>query len=613
MKKGLKIAIIIVVILLILTLGGIAFVYFFTDTFKSDKQMFFKYLSQNSGASEIIQDSSLAKYEEKQKNSPYTTDAKFTVVGNDVNLNNTSISYTGSTDKVNKYEYRNVNLNYSNTDTLSIHYLNMQDYYGIKIDNVVNKYIAIENNNLKAFLSKMGVAQDVVDQFPDKIDFDNLDFNLFTEQEIATLKSKYSTILLNNLTESMFSKSETETSKIYTLTLTQPEYMNIANKFLEEIKNDSIIIDKVKQTIMQNSNCTEEQANEYITELKNKIGELQDELNSGSNSSEQVLTINLYVENKKLTKLELSQSDDSKINILINDNSYQMEVYEQGTTTPSATLKIDKTKSDDSVEYSIVIATNPSGSSIASSGQSEIKCDFKFTGLSTLSQVTEQSTLTIDDKTYTYTNTKQFGNITQEDVTVDQMLFLNTAPSAENIQNLFEQISTRTSDITTTYRTNSGFATDPFLEYAPAIIPYVGLKAIQAPTSTSTVLYTAGGIAAIYGIQMYSSVNSMMDNNDLSNTLATTQLSAAESTCNFIASQASNSSDPNTIDDTIINKINEEINLTQINSNLGLTDGTNGVDLNTTEHTIKLTCSTGSYVIGTVSNGTITWGDIINP
>ena len=220
MKKGLKIAIIIVVILLILTLGGIAFVYFFTDTFKSDKQMFFKYLSQNSGASEIIQDSSLAKYEEKQKNSPYTTDAKFTVVGNDVNLNNTSISYTGSTDKVNKYEYRNVNLNYSNTDTLSIHYLNMQDYYGIKIDNVVNKYIAIENNNLKDFLSKMGVAQDVVDQFPDKINFDNLDFNLFTEQEIATLKSKYSTILLNNLAESMFSRSETETSKIYTLTLT---------------------------------------------------------------------------------------------------------------------------------------------------------------------------------------------------------------------------------------------------------------------------------------------------------------------------------------------------------------------------------------------------------
>ena len=326
MKKGLKIAIIIVVILLILTLVGIAFVYFFTDTFKSDKQMFFKYLSQNSGASEIIQDSSLAKYEEKQKNSPYTTDAKFTVVGNDVNLNNTSISYTGSTDKVNKYEYRNVNLNYSNTDTLSIHYLNMQDYYGIKIDNVVNKYIAIENNNLKDFLSKMGVAQDVVDQFPYKINFDNLDFNLFTEQEIATLKSKYSTILLNNLAESMFSRSETETSKIYTLTLTQPEYMNIANKFLEEIKNDSIIIDKVKQTIMQNSNCTEEQANEYITELKNKIGKLQDELNSGSNSSEQVLTINLYVENKKLTKLELSQSDDSKINILINDNSYQMEV-----------------------------------------------------------------------------------------------------------------------------------------------------------------------------------------------------------------------------------------------------------------------------------------------
>lgn len=44
MKKGIKILIIVFLILLILICGGLAFAYFGTDLFKSDKEMFFKYL-----------------------------------------------------------------------------------------------------------------------------------------------------------------------------------------------------------------------------------------------------------------------------------------------------------------------------------------------------------------------------------------------------------------------------------------------------------------------------------------------------------------------------------------------------------------------------------------
>lgn len=609
MKKGLKIAIIVVVILLILTIGGIAFAYFFTDIFKSNEQMFFKYLSQNSEISQIMQDSNLQKYVDKQKVSPYTTDAKITVLGDDNNLNNTSISYTGSTDEVNKYEYRNIKLNYSNIDALSIHYLNMQDYYGVKIDNVVNKYIAIENNNLKEFLTKMGIEQNIVEQFPDKIDLSNLDSSLFTTQELETLKSKYTTILVNNLTESMFSKSETETSKIYTLTLTQPEYMNIIDKLLEELKNDSMIINKLKQTIMENSNCTDEQANEYISDLKNKLEEFQNDLKSGSNSSEQVLTINLYVENKKLSKIELLQSDDSKISLAINNNSYQFDVYEQGETTPSATLKINKNKSEDVIEYSIIISDNSSASSITSSEQNEIKCDIKFSGLSTLEQVTEQGIFTINNETYTYTNTKQFGNITQENVAVDQMLFLNTAPSSENVKSLFDQISTRISDITTTYRTNSGFMTEPFLSYGKAMIPYAGVKAIQEPTSPKTAIYLVAGAFGAIGLDTNSLARTETGTDNSS-----TQLLAGEEKCNLIATQMAGISDQNTIDDNIIKMINNETNKADINNVLGLTElGANGVEVDEAEHTIKLTCSTGSYVIGTSINGLISWSEIVNP
>lgn len=492
MKKGLKIAIIVVIILLILTIGGIVFAYFFTDVFKSDKQVFFKYLGQNNEIFQILQDSDLKKYNEKKKMSSYTTNARISVS----DYEEYYITCNGSTDKANKYDYKNVKLYYTNTDALSIHYLNMQDYYGIKIDDVVNKYIAIENNNLKEFFKKMGLEDEIVEQIPNKIDFKDLSLSIFTDQEIETLKSKYTTIILNYLTDSMFSKSETETSKIYSLTLTQPEYLDLTDRILEEIKNDSLIIDKIKQLIMNNTNCTDEQADDFISDLQGQLEYYQDDIRSISGSSEQFITMSIYVENKITTKIEFSKSDDSKIILAKNNNSYEMSVYEQGETTPGTIITIEKNKNEDSVNYAFLI-TNPSYT------DDKIKFELKFSGLSTLDNVKEEGILSEYDGTtiYTYTNNIQFGNITQENVAVDQMLFLNTAPSAENITNLFDQISNRISEVTTSYILNaeSYYFGDPFINYFDlAVIPYTGVKAIQSQGTIESALYMAGMMYVIY-------------------------------------------------------------------------------------------------------------------
>lgn len=481
MKKGLKIIIIIIVILLILILGIIAGLYFLTDIFKSDKELFFKYMVQNKELIEIFQDEDIKIYKEKQNNLPYTENSTLTSTDGSNDSTNGSISCVGNVDKLNNYTYKNIKLNYSQTDAISFHYLNMQDYYGLKIDDVMTNYIAIENNNLKEFLTKMGVDETVVQKVPDKIDFDNFNLKIFTDEEIAELKTKYSTILLNNLTDTIFSKSETETSKIYTITLTQSEYQSILNKLLEEIKNDSVIINSIKQFIMKNSDCTESDVSEYISQIKIKIQEIQDDIISGSNSSAHTLTINLYTENKILTKTEFLESNGSKFTILKTDNGYKIETLEEWQTT-SNYIQIDKIKTDDSIEYNILINESENTTTIENSTNYAKNLKLKISGLNGMSQVTENFIMSENDMEINYLNNVQFQNIVQEDVTVDQMLFLNTAPSAENVEKLLSQIVERLEQLNITYYEKTGINYSLLAYYYNAIdsASDASLKALES-------------------------------------------------------------------------------------------------------------------------------------
>ena len=71
-KKSSKIIVIIIIILVILiSLAGIAYTYFATDTFKGNKELFFKYVLQMGEEQEGFIETELKQYFEKQKNTPY--------------------------------------------------------------------------------------------------------------------------------------------------------------------------------------------------------------------------------------------------------------------------------------------------------------------------------------------------------------------------------------------------------------------------------------------------------------------------------------------------------------------------------------------------------------
>ena len=79
MKKKVNVIIIVFIILLIALAGTGLCIYFFTDTFKSEKQLFLEYISESKEIAELIKDEDLIKYQEKQKEMPYTNDGTMKV------------------------------------------------------------------------------------------------------------------------------------------------------------------------------------------------------------------------------------------------------------------------------------------------------------------------------------------------------------------------------------------------------------------------------------------------------------------------------------------------------------------------------------------------------
>ena len=74
MKKRYLIMLIIAIVLIIALGAGFAFAYFFTDIFRSNKELFSKYISQNLEIVGIFKDEDVKAYSEKQENTAYTSE-----------------------------------------------------------------------------------------------------------------------------------------------------------------------------------------------------------------------------------------------------------------------------------------------------------------------------------------------------------------------------------------------------------------------------------------------------------------------------------------------------------------------------------------------------------
>lgn len=543
MKKR-YIIITIALVLLIVCLGaGLAFAYFFTDTFKSNKELFFKYVSKNSEITELFNNKDLKAYFEKQNTTPYTSTGTITTNvtfpdSSQANLataiQNSSITYTGKTDKTKNYLYRNINANYNDSNSLNFEFVQKSDVYAIKINEVLGKFIGLKNENLKELCNKMGISEEISSKIPDKLTFlQDSSTNIISSNDISQLKDKYTKIIIDNITDDMFSQEQSNNNNVYILTLNKKQYQKIALEIAKAFKDDDVIFNNVKNYMISNLNISEEDANTLINNFKEELQSMldsvtsssQDSTETGNEPSSEKISIKVYVEKRKLQKTEFvyeaPNNSSFQLSIIKNDDSVRVESLVSGINNTIANsdfssnqsnsnaqklmFYIQKIQSDNEIKYDISFSNNDeqlidlilayngvNTDQIQESSELSFDLDYNTIGSNILANNTELSNADniINSNTTStssklkfvckHTNSKMFGaDISKDEIPNSNIMLINSAPNSTAVINLFNQASSKFIQLNSTKMAPLGLKNgeNPFLYYIPSFIP-VGLTAI---------------------------------------------------------------------------------------------------------------------------------------
>ena len=516
MKKRIKIVIIIFVILMILLAGTALCIYLYTENFKSEKQLFLEYLSKSVELIEDFKDEDLVKYREKQRNTPYTNNGEITVNFKPTSGNleleellvaqNSNITFQGSKDVKNNYFYQNIKVNYSDTENLNIESFNESDVYGLRINNILKKYLAVENRNLKDWANELGLEE--IENIPNKIEIETQD--IFQEEQINMLKEKYLNIVTKNLSDEMFSKEETAENKIFTLKINKEKYKEIIIKLLENAKEDEMLINIIKGKVVnysENTNSEEELIESYQSEIQSLIDALNQPEELKTNEVDEI-SVSIYVENDNVSKIEIiagteKVSVSNKLNI-DSSNKQGIELIREKNGTQMVDFKIEKIKQNDELTYELsLMLKNFEGIDF------DMGLSIDFKGITTLDTVQETCILNggtaiaelynLDEDVEieaSYTNSKQFTNdIPKEQVKEEDIMLLN-GESTEKIQSIFEQTQSMLEKINERQMENLDVVVNPMYYFIPAAVPTSIMIACNLP---NTVINT-GTIANVLPI-----------------------------------------------------------------------------------------------------------------
>ena len=359
-RMTLLISIIVAVIIIIAAILGI--LYIKTDMFKSNKTLFLKYLGKNAenigNLQSIIQ---LNEYDNSLQNSTYKTNTQIkanytqnvgtTSENNDNSINKLALNIDGQTDKANKYDNQKIELKNQDNTEATITYTRNNDSYGLLFNDLFNKYVVANNSNLKDLAKKLGFSDEQINNIPDNINVDENILNdlKFSDDELNTLKTKYSSIVIGNVDSNKFGKqssvgisinNQNMVAKAYSMTLTKEELNNIYVKILDTIKNDEVILGKIDKIQNIYNEITLGNNNINIKEkIQQKIESKIQNINQNNIGSEQT-KITVYEVNGKTIKTEI-QGDSYKISLDFIENNekyFNAKITKSDKTEESVTI-----------------------------------------------------------------------------------------------------------------------------------------------------------------------------------------------------------------------------------------------------------------------------------
>ena len=461
-KKTKVLLIIIIVLFVILLLAGGAFAYFATDIFKSDKELFFKYISQISDSEKGFLNDDLNNYLEKKETIPYNNQGNFSVnISEDENeeqyknVNNFNIDFSGQVDTQNKKVFQNIILNYSNDVNLQLNYKQIEDKYGIQTNDVSSKFITIDINELNKLSSSSLTADDYV-KTAKKIQ--NMGKVKLEKAQLGDELNKYKDVLNEQLKPELFSKVKDENLEGYKLALEGEDLKNVIIKLLETLKEDQTVLEKINEYLKNNQN------NNKIT--SNDIDDIIEEIKQVEELDNKKIDIIVYKEKNIISKVTLSV-DDAVFSIRNysdkNSQKIEMEVSYQNNQILKTAIIFDGLQSIQNVKenyeielnvenYTSISRLNSSDSNRNSSYFTKYKYklinDINFTNSSDIEEFTDNNSLILtnynSDVTSSFLNSL-FQRI--QDINERDMKKLGLNPNENPIMQVIPDIGVYTTNV----------------------------------------------------------------------------------------------------------------------------------------------------------------------
>lgn len=305
----------------------IATLYFVTDIFKSPSEKFWKYFSKSIENVKIKLDNKISLQENFKNNNSYLSNGKLSLTFEKGENNSKVLNVTTNTkhDKNNGRTYFDAILKNGDLDIFNISYINSEDIYAIKCDEVIPNYIGVRNENLKDSIKKYN--ESYANYIPYKININDFINSLkLSDEEKEYIINTYFSIVLNNIPQNQYKNTKEELTingikyyaNVYSLKLKGDNIKNILVECLNRIKDDeqsiSIINNKLSFVQFEADKDT----------LIDKVDELIYYINNTEFEGD--FEINVYENNGEVIKMLGKIFEMIKIDFEIDNNTINLSI-----------------------------------------------------------------------------------------------------------------------------------------------------------------------------------------------------------------------------------------------------------------------------------------------
>ena len=307
MKNKKSLIIYAIVSIVIITAIVVAILYFTTDVFKSNQQLFYKYLGQAKIIDmNLIEKCKIANNNLSQKSN--SSNMKIKMINSKVNQE-TQISDIKEIFTMNSKGLKNTLLNQSYRDFvfskdnqvfLTIKTLKDNTTYGVIADNILGRYLAVDNTNLKELFSKLKMTN--TEMIPDSISVNYEELFSIDNETLEQLKETYLNLIYENINKENYYKIKNEDeTEVLGISLTEQEVFEFLKIILDAVNNDSTFLNFIVSKFqMLNYN------NINVEKVQTEIQKYIEVINNEEYSSEKdYLNIYIIIKEEKVCSINI--------------------------------------------------------------------------------------------------------------------------------------------------------------------------------------------------------------------------------------------------------------------------------------------------------------------